>query len=243
MIKKPFKTQEIQSLLKPVEFNVDDSYTALGGIYTESQNGAIRIRPYPVHQLELSDEKPGLFYVALDIFPFNAEKSSVSNIDLELVNQINRTFSAKTNQRGQTWFKDIPRGENYRVQVAKLTDVAPITTLLTDLKAKWQRSPRLRVINSLGIPLPTTPGFAGAVQKKPLVTLGLEQQPHQAPNKYENKENDSILRFFHKRSTENELANKPIELVIIDHSENDLVNETLALVYDDERWRFRYVLP
>lgn len=247
MNQKPFQTQEIQSLLKQVEFNVADNYTALGGVYTESQNGAIRIKPYPVHQLGLSvtDDKSELFYVALDIFPFNGEKSSVSNIDLELV-QINRTFSATTNQRGQTWFKNIPKGENYRIQVTQLPDSVAITTLATNLKAKWQEFSRLRMINCLDIPLLTRLGFASAATKKPLV----EQQSHQLPKKYENKDNDSILRFFHKRddwvvsfASKHELANKSLGLVIIDHSENERVNEILELVYDDERWRFRYVLP
>ena len=114
------KIQKIQRLFEQCEFNVSEDYLDRGGVYTEAQNCAIRIRPYPAHQLEsdiTQEQKNELFYVSVDIFPFNDEKSWISNIDLELISQKNQKFSAKTNKRGQTWFKDIPKGENYKIQV------------------------------------------------------------------------------------------------------------------------------
>jgi hypothetical protein len=62
-------------------------------------------------------------------------------------------------------------------------------------------------------------------------------------------ENNAILRF-HKKSDQHwvvsfltasdELANKQLRLIMHEQSGKEVLNEPQQLVYEDERWRFRY---
>jgi len=74
------------------------------------------------------------------------------------------------------------------------------------------------------------------------------KQPLQ-PKRDEVRENNAILRF-HKKSDQHwvvsfltasdELADKKLRLIMHEQSGKELVNEPQQLLYEDERWRFRY---
>jgi hypothetical protein len=137
MNKNQFPIDEIQSLLTQLEFNLGEGEMGCQGVYIENANYTFRIKPYPVDQMESSPnaEKKGLFNLLITFLPIGKDKSWVSGIKLDLLGKTSRKFSAKTNRRGQTWFKDVPAGEGYRVEVKK--PLAPFHWLLENLK-DWQ---------------------------------------------------------------------------------------------------------
>jgi len=92
------------------------------------------------------------------------------------------------------------------------------------------------------------PGFSYANREKILVSMGLETP--QRPKEYEIRDDVSILRFRSINNDfivdfliKNKVANNKVKLVITGDSNRELINEERNLVYRDERWRFRYVLP
>jgi hypothetical protein len=90
------------------------------------------------------------------------------------------------------------------------------------------------------------PDFAAAKPETPWSSMGLEtRQPNK---KYEVRDENSILRcrliddeWVVGFSTQIQPANSQVKLIISD-GKKDLINETQELVYEDERWRFRYPL-
>ncbi|RKZ81426.1 MAG: hypothetical protein DRR19_22295, partial [Candidatus Parabeggiatoa sp. nov. 1] len=111
---------------------------------------------------------------------------------------------------------------------------------LPSSEGSW-REIGLKILEPLVIP-----DFANAEQKEPWISMGLEtRQPN---NKYRVRDENSILRcrliddeWVVSFSTQIQPANSRVKLIISD-GKKDLINETQELVYEDERWRFRYPL-
>jgi len=114
MIQKKFKT--IQSLLSDLEFDVGSGYIERRGVYLENENYTIQIDPYPTDKIRPAVGK-GLFDLLMTIFPLDGDRTGLSNLKLELMGQNFAKITAKTNKRGQIWFRDVPAGEKYRIQV------------------------------------------------------------------------------------------------------------------------------
>lgn len=92
------------------------------------------------------------------------------------------------------------------------------------------------------------PGFAAADKEESWIALGLET-PRPA-KKYEKREQGMILRcrFISNEwvvdfSSQKQLADNQVKLMLIDNVNTEILKETQKLVHEDERWRFRYVLP
>jgi hypothetical protein len=100
----------------------------------------------------------------------------------------------------------------------------------------------LKIVEPLFIP-----GFCHADKENPWIAMGLETR--QPDKKYEVRDNNSILRcrFIDNEwvvdfSIKNKLANNQVKIILTDEK-TELFTKTLTLVYEDERWRFRYPLP
>jgi hypothetical protein len=115
MIQKKLKT--IQSLLSDFKFDVGSGYIERRGVYLENENYTIQIDPYPTDKIRPAVGK-GLFDLLMTIFPLDGDRTGLSNLKLELMGQNSaKKITAKTNKRGQIWFRDVPAGEKYRIQV------------------------------------------------------------------------------------------------------------------------------
>ena len=105
---------------------------------------------------------------------------------------------------------------------------------------------------SLGISEPLfMPGFAAADGEEPWIVLGLETLNPQ--KKYEERDKETGKTILRCRLIGNEWvvdfltptksADNKVKLIMVNHSKTEILNETQELVYEDKRWRFRYVLP
>ncbi|RKZ83296.1 MAG: hypothetical protein DRR19_19325, partial [Candidatus Parabeggiatoa sp. nov. 1] len=128
MSQRQLQANEIQSLLNHLEFGIGNGYIERRGVYLEIEGYAIRIKPYPTDKIRPSlTAKKGLFDLLMTIFPLERDSAELSDIELELrpQNTANK-FTAKTNKRGQIWFREVPAGENYRIQVKTPLVVKPL---------------------------------------------------------------------------------------------------------------------
>jgi hypothetical protein len=162
---------------------------------------------------------------------------------------LRQTFNGKPENILVRWGKGLKPALQFSGGVCQLTqeEVNRLVRQFSELPSlpsseeSW-RGISLTIIEQLFIP-----DFAHAAQEDPWISMGLEtRQPNK---KYEVRDDKSTLRcrliddeWVVDFSTQIQQANNRVKIVISDEK-TEFINEILELVYEDERWRFRYPLP